>query len=93
MRLARYGVVPTSLFHRRTYGSENLSPMPQKDFCNSIRGKADIELTGRHFGFGPRADLRYLFMDDLRRSRNDRPIAPPPHSIVPVFKTRCLGAI
>jgi hypothetical protein len=28
---------PTSLFNRRTYGSENLSPMPQKDFCNSIR--------------------------------------------------------
>jgi hypothetical protein len=27
---------PTSFFNRRAYGSENLSPIPQKDFCNSI---------------------------------------------------------
>jgi hypothetical protein len=28
---------------RRAYGSENLSPMPQKDFCNTIEGITDIE--------------------------------------------------
>jgi hypothetical protein len=28
---------PTSLFNRRGYGSENLSALPQKDFCNTIR--------------------------------------------------------
>ncbi len=27
---------PTSSFNRRAYGTENLSPMPQKDFCNTI---------------------------------------------------------
>jgi hypothetical protein len=27
---------PTSFFNRRAYGSENLSPVPQKDLCNSI---------------------------------------------------------
>jgi hypothetical protein len=27
---------PTSLFNRGTYGSENLSPTSQKDFCNNI---------------------------------------------------------
>jgi hypothetical protein len=26
----------SSFFNRRVYGSENLRPMPQKDFCNSI---------------------------------------------------------
>jgi hypothetical protein len=29
----------TLLFDRRAYGSENLSPMPQKDFCNTIGTK------------------------------------------------------
>src|SRR5258706_14747694 len=32
-RLATWS--PTSLFNRCTYGSENLRPMPQKDFCNT----------------------------------------------------------
>jgi hypothetical protein len=27
---------PTSSFNRRAYDPENLSPMPQKDFCNKI---------------------------------------------------------
>ena len=27
---------PTSFFNRRAYGPENFSPVPQKDFCNSI---------------------------------------------------------
>jgi hypothetical protein len=27
------------LVKRRAYGSENLSPMPQKDFCNKIGAK------------------------------------------------------
>ena len=27
---------PTSLFIRRAYGPENLNPVPQKDFCNTI---------------------------------------------------------
>ena len=30
---------PTLLFDRRAYGSENLSPMPQKYFCNKIGTK------------------------------------------------------
>jgi hypothetical protein len=30
---------PTSFFNRRAYGPENLSPVPQKDFCNSIGTK------------------------------------------------------
>ncbi len=33
---------PTSFFNRRAYGSENLSPIPRKDFCNSIGSEADI---------------------------------------------------
>jgi hypothetical protein len=33
---------PTAFFNRRAYGSENLSPIPQKDFCNTIPSKADI---------------------------------------------------
>jgi hypothetical protein len=33
---------PTSLFNRRAYGPENLSPTPQKDFCNTIPPEADI---------------------------------------------------
>ena len=32
---------PTSLFNRRAYGSENLRPSPQKEFCNTIWGRAD----------------------------------------------------
>src|SRR5229473_5925880 len=34
--LACGDVVPTSLFNRRAHASENLRPMPQKDFCNTI---------------------------------------------------------
>jgi hypothetical protein len=30
---------PTSFFNRRAYGPENLSPVPQKGFCNSIGTK------------------------------------------------------
>jgi hypothetical protein len=37
-------------FDRRACGSENLSPMPQKDFCNTIRSKADIDLVARRGG-------------------------------------------
>jgi hypothetical protein len=32
---------PTLLLDRRAYGSENLSPMPRKEFCNTINGDAD----------------------------------------------------
>jgi hypothetical protein len=32
---------PTSLFNRRAYGSENLRPIPQKEFCNTIMVEAD----------------------------------------------------
>ena len=28
--------VPHIIFNRRAYGSENLNPSPQKDFCNNI---------------------------------------------------------
>jgi hypothetical protein len=34
LRLATWS--PPSLFNRCTYGSENLSPTSQKDFCNNI---------------------------------------------------------
>ena len=30
---------PTSFFNRRAYGPENLSPVPQKQFFNSIGTK------------------------------------------------------
>jgi CheY-like chemotaxis protein len=33
----------TLLFDRRAYGTENLSPMPQKDFCNTICHKQTSE--------------------------------------------------
>jgi len=33
---------PTSFFNCRAYGSENLSPVPQKDFCNTIGTKLPI---------------------------------------------------
>jgi hypothetical protein len=33
---------PKSFFNRRAYGSENLSHIPQKDFCNSIRAREDM---------------------------------------------------
>jgi hypothetical protein len=33
---------PTSFFNRRAYGSENLSPVPQKDFCNTISQKQTL---------------------------------------------------
>ena len=35
----------------RAYGSENLSPMPQKDFCNTIEGESDIELASTEVRF------------------------------------------
>ena len=34
--LARGDLSPTSLFNRRVYGAENLSPTSKKDFCNDI---------------------------------------------------------
>jgi hypothetical protein len=40
-RLATWS--PTSLFNRCTYGSENLSPTSQKDFCNKIGQKRSFE--------------------------------------------------
>jgi hypothetical protein len=33
---------PTSLFNHRAYGSENLRPIPQKEFCNTIPLQADM---------------------------------------------------
>ena len=36
---------PTSLFDRRAYGSENLRPVPQKDFCNTICQKRKSAFT------------------------------------------------
>jgi hypothetical protein len=50
---------PTSLFNRRAYGSENLRPMPQKDFCNTIPLKADSERTSRQVRFVPKAEVAY----------------------------------
>ena len=38
---------PTSSSNSRTYGSENLSPMPQKDFCNSIGTFETCRMTPR----------------------------------------------
>jgi hypothetical protein len=58
--LAHGGVVPHIIIRSRAHGSENLRPVPQKDFCNTIgtkptslspwpmsdaEGKADIELS------------------------------------------------
>jgi hypothetical protein len=53
---------PTSLFNRRAYGPENLSPMPQKDFCNTIcqQRKSDRAVqTGR---CPPFATIQRVFM-------------------------------
>jgi hypothetical protein len=49
---------PTSLFNRRAYGSKNLRPMPQKEFCNTIGGRADGHQV-RHRAAGDRL-YRYL---------------------------------
>ena len=38
---------PTSLFNRRTYGAENLSPTSQKDFCNNIGTKRTCRVSRR----------------------------------------------
>jgi hypothetical protein len=48
---------PTSLFNRRAYGPENLSPTPQKDFCNTIPSTADIVTVRRHVAKVPEADI------------------------------------
>jgi hypothetical protein len=36
---------------KRISGSKNFRSTPQKDFCNTIRGKADIPPQGRDFRF------------------------------------------
>src|ERR1700747_1070257 len=38
---------PTSLFNRRTYGSENLRPIPQKEFCNTTVRTTDTQVGHR----------------------------------------------
>jgi hypothetical protein len=42
---------PHNYSNRRAYGSEILSPMPQKDFCNTIGGTADKFWKYSHFRF------------------------------------------
>src|SRR5450756_2874596 len=42
LRLATWS--PASLFNCCTYGSENLSPTSQKDFCNNICHEATLPL-------------------------------------------------
>jgi hypothetical protein len=37
---------PTLLFDRRAYGPEKLPSVTQKDFCNTIRLKADMISAG-----------------------------------------------
>jgi hypothetical protein len=46
-------VAPTSLFNRCTYGPENLSPTPQKDFCNNIPPGNGRSITA-HYANAPR---------------------------------------
>ncbi len=58
------GWSPTLLIDRRAYGSQNLSPLLQKGFCNTIGETADMaELAGgpiqwRMTQFGSRAAVR-----------------------------------
>lgn len=59
---------PTSFFNRRACGSENLSPIPQKDFCNSIRQERKLP---RSAGLEGRQGL--LQMDGSRPGRRFTP--------------------
>ncbi len=36
------GWSPTLLIDRRAHGSQNLSPLLQKGFCNTIRGRPEV---------------------------------------------------
>jgi hypothetical protein len=74
---------PTSLFNRRAYGPENLSPMPQKDFCNTInlradvsqpcrnaictRGQANVRFSNRPFGVKHFQTIHHCAVDVARR--------------------------
>jgi hypothetical protein len=42
---------PPHKIDRRAYGSENFSPVPQKDFCNTIGGKAEVARSLREVAF------------------------------------------
>jgi hypothetical protein len=45
------------LFNRRAHASENLRPVPQKDFCNTIPSEADIIRLLAHVRFVPQAEI------------------------------------
>jgi hypothetical protein len=48
---------PTSLFNRRAYGLENLRPLPQKDFCNTIGTKRTSSDVRSVVAIGRKADI------------------------------------
>jgi hypothetical protein len=48
---------PTLLFGRRAYGSENLRPLPQKDFCNTIGTKRTYRARSVMSAFNFRLDF------------------------------------